>query len=225
MSEPTVRFDRMPAPGPITGGFGDWMFDGERTWQHRGIDIGCPTGTPVYAPAPGMAVAFTNDGSYGIGVCLSHGDGWYSLYAHLSRANVSPGNHVERGALLGYSGSTGYTFGAHLHWQLCDSPTFPIAIQRSRDPLAYLVTEDDPMHRWSLLRLAGGPFQPMLDGYERLRAAGFFAELDAGEGPAAPIDGDNDLNDALVRRLRIQWVAGGPRALDAALLLGLEVEW
>lgn len=222
MSEPTVRFDRMPAAGPITAGYGDWMFDGERTWQHRGIDIGCPTGTPVYAPAPGMAVAFTNDGSYGIGVCLSHGDGWYSLYAHLSRAIVSPGNHVERGALLGYSGATGYTFGPHLHWQLCDSTTFPLDISRSRDPLTHLITEEQmEAYRWALVRLSGGPFQPMLDGYEALRRAGYFAELDANEGPAAPIDGNNDLNDAIVRRERIRWLAGGDRALDAAKLLGV----
>jgi hypothetical protein len=224
VTEPAVVFDRMPAPGPITGGYGDWMFDGARTWRHRGTDIGCPTGTPVHAPAPGTVVAFTNDGSYGIGVCLRHADGWHTLYAHLSRAVVSPGNHAERGALLGYSGATGYTFGAHLHWQLCDSPAFPIAIGASRDPLNYLITEETmEAYRWALVRLSGGPFQPMLDGYEALRRGGFFAELDAIEGPAAPIDGNNDLNDALVRRLRIQWLAGGDRALDAATLLGVTV--
>lgn len=222
MTEPTVVFDRMPAAGPITGGFGSWMFDGERTWQHRGIDIGCETGTPVYAPAPGVAVAFSNDGSFGIAVCLKHADGWHSLYAHLSRAIVSPGNHVERGALLGYSGATGFVSGPHLHWQLCDSPSFPVDIRRSRDPLKQLITEETmETYRWALVRLSGGPFRPMLDAYDRLRAAGFFAELDGSEGPAAPIDGNNDLNDAIVRRERIRWLAGGPRALEAAHLLGV----
>lgn len=222
MSEPTVLFDCMPAAGPITGTFGQWYFDGERTWQHRGVDVGCPTGTPVYAPAPGMVVAFTNDGSFGIAVCLNHGGGWWSLYAHLSRAVVSPGNHVERGALLGYSGATGLVTGPHLHWQLCDSPSFPIDIARSRDPLKYLITEETmESYRWALVRVAGGPFRPMLDAYTKLHAAGFFVDVEAIEGPAAPIDNDNDLNDSLVRRLRIQWLAGGPRALEAAKLLGV----
>lgn len=222
MSEPTVMFDRMPAAGPITGRFGEWYSSDRGRWQHRGVDIGCPAGTPVYAPAPGRVVSFANDGSFGIGVCIRHEDGWHTLYAHLSSARVSPGNNVERGALIGYSGATGYVTGAHLHWQLCDSASFPTDIGRSRDPLAYLIPEEQmETYRWALVRIAGGPFQPMLDAYERLRTQGFFAELDAMEGPAAPIDGTNDLNDALVRRLRIQWLAAGDRALDAAKLLGV----
>lgn len=222
MSEPTVLFDRMPAAGPITGTFGQWYESDRGRWQHRGVDIGCPTGTPVYAPAPGMVVPFTNDGSFGIGVCLRHADGWYTLYAHLSQAVVSPGNHVERGALLGYSGATGQVTGPHLHFQLCDSPAFPVDIRRSRDPLKYLISEEQmESYRWALVRISGGPFRPMLDAYERLHAAGLFAELEAIEGPAAPIDGTNDLNDAIVRRERIRWLAGGPRALEAAKLLGV----
>lgn len=222
MSEPGVLFDRMPAEGTITGRFGQEYRDGNRVWAHRGIDIGCPTGTPVYAPAPGMVSQFTNDGSFGIGVCLGHADGWYTLYAHLSRAVVSPGNYVQRGALLGYSGATGVVTGPHLHWQLSDSPSFPIDIGRSRDPLAYLISEETmENYRWALVRISGGPFRPMLDAYERLRENGFFAEAEAIEGPAAPIDGTNDLNDAIVRRERIRWLAGGPRALEAAKLLGV----
>lgn len=222
MSEPTVLFDRMPAAGPITGTFGQWYESDRGRWQHRGVDIGCPTGTPVYAPAPGIVVPFTNDGSFGLAVCLKHADGWYSLYAHLSRAIVSPGNHVERGALLGYSGATGFVSGPHLHFQLCDSPAFPVDIRRSRDPMNQLITEEQmESYRWALVRISGGPFRPMLDAYERLRAAGLFAEAEAIEGPAAPIDGTNDLNDAIVRRERIRWLAGGPRALEAAQLLGV----
>lgn len=223
MSEPTVLFDRMPAEGTITGRFGQEYRDGNRVWAHRGVDIGCPTGTPVYAPAPGMVVAFTNDGSFGIAVCLKHADGWHTLYAHLSRAVVSPGNYVQRGALLGYSGATGVVTGPHLHWQLSDSNSFPIDIGRSRDPLANLITEETmESYRRALRRIAAGPFIPMLDAYERLRAAGQFAELEAVEGPAAPIDGSNDLNDAVVRRLRILWLAEGDNALEAAQILGVK---
>jgi len=222
MSEPTVLFDRMPTEGPITGVFGAWYESDRGRWQHRGLDIGCPTGTPVYVPAPGMVVPFTNDGSFGIAVCLKHAYGWYTLYAHLSRAIVSPGNHVERGALLGYSGATGFVTGAHLHWQLCDSPSFPVDIGRSRDPLKQIITEEQmESYRWALVRVSGGAFRPMLDAYTKLHASGYFTDLEAIEGPAAPIDGNNDLNDAIVRRERLRWLAGGPRALEAAKLLGV----
>lgn len=222
MSEPGVLFDRMPAEGTITGRFGQEYRDGNRVWAHRGVDIGCPTGTPVYAPAPGMVVAFTNDGSFGKAVCLRHADGWYTLYAHLSRIDVLPDQLIERGQRLGRSGATGLVTGPHLHFQLCDSPAFPVDIRRSRDPMQQLITEEQmESYRWALVRISGGPFRPMLDAYERLRAAGLFAELEAIEGPAAPIDGTNDLNDAIVRRERIRWLAGGPRALEAAKLLGV----
>lgn len=220
MSEPTVLFDRLPAAGPITGGFGAWYFDGERTWQHRGVDIGCPTGTPIYAPAPGSVVPFMNDGSFGKAVCLRHADGWYSLYAHLSQIDVLPDQLIERGQRIGLSGATGFVSGPHLHWQLCDSPSFPIDIARSRDPLKYLISEETmESYRRALRRIATGPFRPMLDAYERLWAAGLFDELAAIEGPAAPIDGNNDLNDAVVRRLRILWLAEGDNVLEAAQLL------
>jgi murein DD-endopeptidase MepM/ murein hydrolase activator NlpD len=186
------------------------------------VDIGCRTGTPVYAPAPGIVEAYYNDGSFGKAECLRHADGWYTLYAHLSRLDVLPGQVVARGQMLGLSGATGYVTAAHLHWQLCDSPNFPTDIGRSRDPLAYLITEEQmENYRWALVRVATGPFRPMLDAYTRLDAAGYFTEIYTIENRADPIDGVNDLNDSVVRRLRIQWLAGGPRALEAAKLLGV----
>lgn len=222
MPEPTVLFDRLPAAGPFTGTFGQWYFDGERTWQHRGVDIGCPTGTPVYAPAPGIVAPFTNDGSFGIAVCLNHGGGWWSLYAHLSRAIVSPGNGVQRGALLGLSGATGYVAGAHLHWQLCDSPSFPVALARSRDPLKYLISEETmESYRWGLTNLLERPWWEIVAIYDKLRAAGLFAAVEAAEGVPGPVDGNGDTNDIMLRVRRIQGLAGGPRALEAAKLLGV----
>lgn len=156
-AEPQVRFARLPVEGwPITGRFGDIYRDGGRSWTHLGVDFGCPAGTPVFAPAPGEAVAPYNDGSFGIAVCLRHADGWHSLYAHLSRADVRPGDRVETGRQLGLSGATGYVTGPHLHWQLCDSHLFPRDPARNRDPLQYLVTEDEmtPEERELLLRIA-----------------------------------------------------------------------
>jgi murein DD-endopeptidase MepM/ murein hydrolase activator NlpD len=134
MAEPTVRFAYVPVAGWISGNFGDWY--GNR--QHRGTDIACNEGTPVYAPAEGRIVQPYNDGSYGIATCIVHDDGWHTLYAHLSRAVVSPGDYVVTGALLGYSGNTGMSTGPHLHWQLSDSYRFLVDIAHSRDAMAYI---------------------------------------------------------------------------------------
>lgn len=134
MAEPEVRFAYVPVAGWISGNFGDWY--GDR--QHRGTDFACPEGTPVYAPAPGRIVAPYNDGSYGIAVCIEHGDGWHTLYAHLSRMSVSVGDWVEPGYLLGLSGNTGMSTGPHLHWQLSDSYRFLVDISHSRDAMQYI---------------------------------------------------------------------------------------
>jgi hypothetical protein len=145
MSEPQLRFRRHPVDcgeSCITGRFGDVYTVAGRTYRHRGVDYGVPIGTPVYAPAAGDVVPFTNDGSFGVGVCLRHKDGWFTLYAHLSRATVSIGQRVGTGDLIGYSGNTGLTTGPHLHWQLCAVSTFPVDISYSRDPLQYMEEGD-----------------------------------------------------------------------------------
>lgn len=131
---PEPIFIRLPVDAPITGGFGDWY----GSYQHRGIDFGCPVGTPVYAPAAGRSVPFTNDGSFGNAVCLDHeGTPWFTLYAHLDAVVVSVGQLVSAGDLLGYSGNTGRTTGPHLHWQCCRSAAFPLDITQSTDPLSF----------------------------------------------------------------------------------------
>lgn len=144
MSEPSVRFSRRPVEGPITTNFGEPSVTGH---AHLGVDFGVPEGTPVYAPAAGVVVAFTNSQtqwqgqtvrSFGIGVCLALGDGWWTLLAHLSQSLVNIGDRVAAGQVVGYSGNTGVSTGPHLHWQLSDSPAFPIDIAQSRDPLAYM---------------------------------------------------------------------------------------
>lgn len=164
MTEPQVRFSRLPVDDrwPITGRFGETYRDGSREWTHLGVDFGCPTGTPVVAPAPGRVVRPNNDGSFGVAVAVEHADGWITLYAHLSRADVWPGDEVRTGQQLGLSGATGYVTGAHLHWQLCDTWTFPRDPARNRDPLAYYEPgqpgqrEDEmtPEERELLLRIA-----------------------------------------------------------------------
>lgn len=137
-----VLFSREPVSGPITGHFAQTEGYG---YPHRGVDYGVPVGTPVYAPAAGTVVEATNDGSFGIAVCLDHHDGWYTLYAHLSQKIVVIGEEVHAEDIIGVSGSTGMSTGPHLHWQLCRTPTFPRDIHYSADPLSYMEEEEPPM--------------------------------------------------------------------------------
>jgi len=82
------------------------------------IDIGMPVGTPVQAAGPGLVVVADHDGGgRGTYVDLLHPDGSSSHYYHLSALDVAPGQVVERGQLLGRSGSTGSSTAPHLHYE------------------------------------------------------------------------------------------------------------
>ena len=97
--------------GPITSYFGP---------SHpRGIDIGV-SHVPVRAAAAGEVVFAGGDPccSYGYYVVIRHSDGYETLYAHLSRFDVTSGQRVERGQVLGISGNTGLSTGPHLHFEL-----------------------------------------------------------------------------------------------------------
>jgi len=87
--------------------------------MHEGLDIVTDTGTPVYAPGGGN-VSFTgNRGGYGITLEVSHGFGYKTLYGHLSRIVVRPGQKINRGDLIAYTGNSGkLTTGPHLHYEI-----------------------------------------------------------------------------------------------------------
>ncbi len=99
---------------------------------HTGIDLAAPYGTPVYAARGGQVeVAGWSGLGYGLHVILDHGGGVETLYAHLSRIAVRPGAWVEAGEVIGYVGSTGWSTGPHLH--------FEVRVGGGpRNPLAYL---------------------------------------------------------------------------------------
>ena len=108
--------------GRITQGFGMTSL-ARAVWYggkgHNGIDIGAPTGTPVYATASGTVVSVGfNDNSYGKWVVIRHNDGYFSLYGHLSQQRVSNGQSVNRGDRIGDIGSTGFATGPHLHFTI-----------------------------------------------------------------------------------------------------------
>jgi len=95
---------------------------------HTGIDISAAKGTPVYATADGVVTRETPGSGYGIVVVIRHGYSYKTLYAHLSRKAVKPGQKVKRGDLIGYVGNTGLSFGPHLHYEVrkAGKPVNPI---------------------------------------------------------------------------------------------------
>jgi murein DD-endopeptidase MepM/ murein hydrolase activator NlpD len=87
--------------------------------NHWGIDIGGKTGYAIFGADDGVVVyAGWNDWGYGFVVVIDHGNGWQSLYAHLSELNVGCGSYVYQGDVIGAMGSTGNSSGPHLHFEL-----------------------------------------------------------------------------------------------------------
>ncbi|MBQ5432404.1 MAG: M23 family metallopeptidase, partial [Treponema sp.] len=83
--------------------------------HHTGIDMACPTGTPIKAAKSGK-VSFTGYSNvYGKYVIVTHADGYQTLYGHMSRITTKKGQVVDQGSQLGLVGSTGYSTGPHLH--------------------------------------------------------------------------------------------------------------
>ncbi|HEY9847824.1 MAG TPA: peptidoglycan DD-metalloendopeptidase family protein [Leptolyngbyaceae cyanobacterium] len=103
-----------PARGVLTSGYG-WRWGR----MHKGIDIAAPTGTPIFASAPGVVIyARWNSGGYGNLVDIKHADGSVTRYAHNSRIFVQEGQVVEQGQHISAMGSTGYSTGPHLHFEV-----------------------------------------------------------------------------------------------------------
>jgi murein DD-endopeptidase MepM/ murein hydrolase activator NlpD len=114
-----------PLQGPITSGFGV-------RWgrMHEGIDIGVPSGRPIGAAAAGRVTFSGWMGGYGNAIIIDHGS-LTTLYGHQSRRKARVGQHVNRGEIIGYVGSTGHSTGPHLH--------FEVRVGSSpRNPLKYL---------------------------------------------------------------------------------------
>ncbi len=108
-----------PAVGRISGVFGSQRIYGERAAAyHAGLDIAAPHGTRVTAPIAGI-VRLASDGPFSLEgniIILDHGQGLHSVFLHLSRIMVKPGEIVAQGQELGRIGTTGRSTGPHLHW-------------------------------------------------------------------------------------------------------------
>ncbi len=101
------------------------------TSYHHGLDIPCPTGTPILAGEDGVVILSTYNSSLGNYVCIDHGGGVTTTYGHNSSLAVSAGQQVKRGDVIAYAGNTGFSFGSHCH--------FAVRINGSYvDPYPYL---------------------------------------------------------------------------------------
>jgi len=103
-----------PAKGTLTSPYG-WRWGR----MHKGIDIAGPVGTPIFAAADGrVSYAGWNSGGYGYLVEIEHPDGSLTLYAHNNRILVQVGQEVAQGQQISEMGSTGYSTGPHLHFEI-----------------------------------------------------------------------------------------------------------
>jgi murein DD-endopeptidase MepM/ murein hydrolase activator NlpD len=129
------------AAGPVRAGSSGliWPINGTITspfgprWGsfHPGIDIGAPTGTPIRAAAEGRVVMASYNGGYGNYTCIAHSGSLSTCYAHQSSFATSSGATVSQGEVIGYVGSTGFSTGPHLHFEVRVNGV-------PQDPLNYL---------------------------------------------------------------------------------------
>jgi murein DD-endopeptidase MepM/ murein hydrolase activator NlpD len=119
-----------PSDGVLTSGFG-WRWGR----VHQGIDIAAPIGTPVLAAATGVVdYAGWSDGGYGNMIDIRHPDGTITRYGHLNEIFVKEGQSVGQGQSIAAMGSTGFSTGPHLHFEI--RPNGGSAI----DPMAFLAS-------------------------------------------------------------------------------------
>jgi murein DD-endopeptidase MepM/ murein hydrolase activator NlpD len=114
------RLWRLPFHRPVVGKYTSVyglrrVLNGKPKNPHRGVDFRAPTGTAVEAVADGRVILAEPHYYAGNSMYIDHGNGVVSLYFHLSRFDVSPGDIVKRGQIIGRSGSTGRATGPHLH--------------------------------------------------------------------------------------------------------------
>ena len=109
----------VPAAGPVSSGFGRRVHPIFGTIRmHTGIDIDAGNGSPIRAAADGVVVWSGDRGGYGLCTIIDHGGNLATLYAHQSRTGVAEGATVKRGQVIGAVGSTGFSTGPHLHFEV-----------------------------------------------------------------------------------------------------------
>ena len=106
----------LPQKVSVSSGFGYRIHPvtGEKK-MHSGVDLGLPTGTPIYAVADGVVESSGDLGNCGKGVRINHSGGYMSVYCHASKLEIKTGESVKSGQTIALVGSTGMSTGPHLH--------------------------------------------------------------------------------------------------------------
>jgi murein DD-endopeptidase MepM/ murein hydrolase activator NlpD len=121
--------------------------------MHKGLDFTAPRGTKVYATGDGVIKKVKRARwGYGTHIIVDHGYGFTTLYAHLSRTNVSRGQKVTRGQLIGLVGSTGKSTGPHLHYEVRKNGT-------QVNPVGYFYNDLTSEQYEEILKLSSNPNQ------------------------------------------------------------------
>ncbi len=130
----TIAFEK-PVEGPTSSPFGLRRFFNEQARNpHSGLDIAAPEGTTIMAPAAGVVLDTGDFFFNGNTILLDHGQGLVTMYCHMSKIDVQPGQTVSSGEKLGEVGMTGRVTGPHLHWG--------VSLNDARvDPLLFLPEE------------------------------------------------------------------------------------
>lgn len=118
-----ARFHAPVADAIVYSAFGDArQRSGGRVASHGGVDLAAPHGTPVHAAGDGEVVfsgwGYHGSTRWGLLVAIDHGEGWTSLYAHLSDAEAQVGDRVRGGEAIGHIGTSGNATGPHVHVEL-----------------------------------------------------------------------------------------------------------
>ena len=118
------RISKIPSIRPVKDGYLNSSFGYRKdpidnvTRFHQGQDITVKTGTPIHAPADGVVKRAYYAGGFGNHIKLDHGNGYTTLFAHLSKIKVKHGQEVKRGEIIGLTGNTGRSTAPHLHYEI-----------------------------------------------------------------------------------------------------------
>jgi murein hydrolase activator len=127
-----------PVDGPIVYRFGPQQFRDGTNIRYQGIGIGAPVGTAVRAVRAGVVASASDMGTWGPTVIIQHGDGYYTVYAHLSRLEVGINERVLQGQVIGLSGGEGSEEGPHVEFQIRQTPQGSTAWPVALDPETWL---------------------------------------------------------------------------------------
>lgn len=149
-----IRSDQLKRDVRLLSGFGMRIHPVYKVRKlHKGIDFTAPTGTPIYATGDGRVIEVTKKRTgYGYHIMIDHGYGYQTLYAHMSRIDVTNGQQVKKGQQIGRVGNTGTSTAPHLHYEVHING-------RVVDPINFCIDDLTPEEYQMLVDIASTPNQ------------------------------------------------------------------